>query len=127
MAATVRWFEIYVDNMERAKTFYQTLFRVELRRLNNPALDIWAFPAAGGGGEMCTDGISGALVKMDGFSAGRNSVLVYFGSEDCAKEAAEVERCGGRIHKQKFSIGEYGFIALAYDTEGNMFGIHSLK
>jgi len=28
--------------------------------------------------------------------------------------------------KEKFSIGEYGFIAIAFDTEGNMIGLHSL-
>jgi predicted enzyme related to lactoylglutathione lyase len=33
---------------------------------------------------------------------------------------------GGRIMKEKFSIGEYGAIALAYDTEGNLFGLHSM-
>jgi len=34
---------------------------------------------------------------------------------------------GGSIHKKKFSIGQYGFISLAIDTEGNMFGLHSMK
>ena len=27
----------------------------------------------------------------------------------------------------EFTIGQYGFIALASDTEGNMFGLHSLS
>jgi predicted enzyme related to lactoylglutathione lyase len=27
--------------------------------------------------------------------------------------------------KEKFSIGEYGHIGLAFDTEGNMIGLHS--
>jgi predicted enzyme related to lactoylglutathione lyase len=34
---------------------------------------------------------------------------------------------GGRIHRPKLSIGPYGFITLAVDTEGNMFGLHSMK
>jgi uncharacterized protein len=34
---------------------------------------------------------------------------------------------GDRIRRDKFSIGEHGFIALALDTEGNMFGLHSMK
>lgn len=29
--------------------------------------------------------------------------------------------------KPKFAIGQYGFIALVYDTEGNVFGLHSMK
>jgi predicted enzyme related to lactoylglutathione lyase len=29
--------------------------------------------------------------------------------------------------KDKFSIGQYGFIALVTDTEGNVIGLHSMK
>jgi predicted enzyme related to lactoylglutathione lyase len=28
---------------------------------------------------------------------------------------------------EKRSIGQYGFIALVLDTEGNMFGLHSMQ
>ena len=31
----VGWFEIYVDDMERAKSFYQKVFQRELEKLNN--------------------------------------------------------------------------------------------
>jgi predicted enzyme related to lactoylglutathione lyase len=51
---------------------------------------------------------------------------VYFMSDDCAVEARRVEQAGGRIERDKQSIGEYGFIVLAVDTEGNMFGLHSM-
>jgi predicted enzyme related to lactoylglutathione lyase len=34
---------------------------------------------------------------------------------------------GGSIQRGKMSIGEYGFISLVYDTEGNMFGLHSVQ
>ncbi len=39
----VAWFEIYVQDMERAKTFYETVFQVKLERLQTD-LEIWAFP-----------------------------------------------------------------------------------
>ena len=38
-----------------------------------------------------------------------------------------VEAAGGRLQRDKMSIGEYGNIALAFDTEGNMFGLHSME
>jgi predicted enzyme related to lactoylglutathione lyase len=38
-----------------------------------------------------------------------------------------VAAAGGRIHRPKLSIGEWGFISLVYDTEGNMIGLHSAK
>jgi len=77
--------------------------------------------------EMDKAGASGALVKMEGVQSGGNSTLVYFHSTDCAIEAARVSKAGGRIQREKMSIGQYGFIALAYDTEGNMFGFHSME
>jgi hypothetical protein len=42
-------------------------------------------------------------------------------------EAGRVAGAGGKLHREKMSIGQYGFIALAYDTEGNLFGLHSTK
>jgi hypothetical protein len=32
-----------------------------------------------------------------------------------------------RMQRDKMSIGQYGFIALAFGTEGNMFGLHSMQ
>jgi predicted enzyme related to lactoylglutathione lyase len=118
----VGWFEIYVDDMSRAKAFYESILQVKLERLNNPDLELWGFPMA-----MERWGAGGALVKMEGFSAGGNSTLVYFNCDDCATEEARVPQAGGRVFKKKMSIGQYGFISLAIDTEGNMFGLHSIK
>ena len=117
----VVWFEIYVQNMERAKTFYESVFQVKLERVNKPELELWSFPMS-----MDLTGASGALVKMEGFSSGGNSTLVYFSCEDCALEEARVAEHGGSIQRSKMSIGEYGFISLVIDTEGNMFGLHSM-
>jgi uncharacterized protein len=52
---------------------------------------------------------------------------VYFGSEDCAIEESRVTEAGGKVMKPKMSIGEYGYISLCVDTEGNVFGLHSMK
>lgn len=123
----VVWFEIYVDDMSRAKKFYETVFDTKLSELANPTegsgLEMMAFP-------MTMDkvgGAAGALTKMEGVSAGNNSTIVYFGSDDCAIEEARVESAGGKIFKPKMSIGEHGSMVLATDTEGNMIGIHSMK
>jgi predicted enzyme related to lactoylglutathione lyase len=34
---------------------------------------------------------------------------------------------GGTLEREKMSIGEYGFIALAKDPDGNMIGLHSMQ
>jgi predicted enzyme related to lactoylglutathione lyase len=107
--------------MARARAFYEAVFQIRLRKLGSD-LEMWAFPQS-----FAHYGASGALVRMEGMPSGGNSTLVYFSCQDCAVEAARVATAGGRVFKEKFSIGEYGAIAIAVDTEGNMFGLHSRK
>ncbi|WP_299390753.1 VOC family protein [uncultured Gelidibacter sp.] len=122
------WFEIYVDDLNRAQKFYETVLDIKLTTLQSPEMSeddsgfkMIAFPM-----DMNGAGASGALVKMEGVKAGGNSTLVYFASEDCSIEEARVENARGTVFKPKMSIGEYGFITLFYDTEGNMVGLHSM-
>ncbi len=118
----VCWFEIYVEDMDRAKKFYEMVFDIQLSKLDSPGMEIWAFPMQSEGG-----GAAGSLVKMPGLSSGANSVLVYFSCTDCAIEAAKAVKAGGKIQKEKTSIGQYGYIGLIIDTEGNMIGLHSME
>jgi uncharacterized protein len=118
----VGWFELYVQDIERAKTFYQKTFQVKLERLESPGIELWAFPMA-----MEASGASGALVKMDGKDSGGGGTLIYFSCADCAVEASRAVQNGGRVQKEKVSIGQYGFISLVFDTEGNMIGLHSME
>lgn len=119
------WFEIYVDHMERASKFYETVLNVTLEALPNPTGDdmqMKSFP-----GDMDRYGANGALVKMEGVKAGGSSTVIYFGSKDCKSEEQLVEAAGGKIFKPKMSIGTHGFITLFFDTEGNMIGLHSME
>ena len=118
----VGWFEIYVQDMARARKFYETVLGRKLEKLEAGGLQMWSFK-----GETEAPGSAGALVHMPGFPSGGNSTLVYFVCDDCAVEEARVKKAGGGVEKSKFSIGEYGFVALVYDTEGNMFGLHSMR
>jgi len=125
----VVWFEIYVQNMERAKAFYEAVLAVELEKMPAPTeemnMEMWSFPADKDAAKT-TYGACGMLVKMEGVPSGCGGTLVYFACEDCAVEAARAAENGGSIFKEKISIGEHGFISLVYDTEGNMIGLHSM-
>ncbi len=118
----VGWFEIYVQEIPRAKAFYENVFSTKLDELAMPDLEMWTFPMDEEG-----KGASGAIVKMEGCPSGGNSTMVYFSCQDCAVEEHRASVHGGQVVKGKFSIGEYGFISLVMDTEGNMIGLHSLK
>lgn len=121
----VVWFEIYVDDIQRAKKFYETVLDLELSEMPTPGSDnermeMISFPM-----KMEDMGAGGALVKMEGIPPGGNATLIYFGSEDCAIEEKRIENAGGKVLQSKQSIGEHGAIVIGQDTEGNMFGIHS--
>jgi predicted enzyme related to lactoylglutathione lyase len=118
----VGWFEIYVQDMARAKKFYEGVLQIQFQKLASPEIEMWAFP-----GDMSKSGSPGSLVRMPGFPSGGNSVLVYFSCEDCAVEEGRVAASGGKVQRPKMSIGQYGFVTLGVDTEGNMFGLHSMK
>lgn len=126
----VVWFEIYVQDMERAKAFYEAVLAIKLEKMAGPATEcedteMWGFPSDKDTAQT-TYGACGMLVKMAGVPSGHGGTLVYFGCEDCAVQAARAAENGGSIFKEKFSIGKYGFIALVNDTEGNMIGFHSM-
>ncbi|MFT3666044.1 VOC family protein [Piscinibacter sp.] len=123
----VVWFEIYVQDMARARRFYEAVLRCTLEPLPMPegeagGMEMLSFPM-----DMNASGAGGMLVRMDGVSPGGGGTLVYFGCEDCAVEQSRVEAAGGRIHKPKFSIGPYGFCAVVVDSEGNCIGLHSMQ
>ncbi len=107
--------------MERAIALYEEVFEVKLSKIETPEMEIWAFPM-----HQDVYGASGALVKMPGAPIRGNSVLVYFSCADCANEASKATKFGGRVQKEKMSIGQYGYIAIVVDTEGNMIGLHSM-
>ncbi len=118
------WFEIYVQDIERAKKFYETVLQVELSNLSPPdgELAMYSFPA-----NPEKFGSTGALVSHPDVPSGGNSTLVYFNCDDCAIEEARIEAAGGKLERPKMSIGEYGFITLAIDPDGNRFGLHSMQ
>ncbi len=117
---SVVWFEIYVDDMDRAKAFYSTVLGVELAHIPNPELDMWTFPMAPNGG-----GSGGALVHHKDVKAGGNSTMVYFTCQHCAVEESRVADAGGQVVRPKTGIGEYGFTSIFKDSEGNQLGLHS--
>lgn len=123
---SVGWFEIYVNDMEKAKKFYETVFKVELTEMPMPEgsdeMIMAAFPM-----DMDASGAMGALVKMDGYGPASVGTIVYFNCDNCADEEGRVEAAGGTVIKSKHSIGEYGFMALFKDCEGNVIGLHSMK
>ena len=127
MKNAVNWFEIYTSDFERAKNFYSEVFKCKLTDMpvdseRHAQMQYAAFP-----NDQNSKGASGALVKLDIAKPGIGGTLVYFDSEEIDAELSRVENAGGKIIRQKLNIGDFGFIALIEDTEGNMIGLHSKR
>jgi len=119
----VGWFELYVDDMARAKQFYEAVFQRPLADLptwpgNDTQMAVFAM-------DMNATGAAGALVKSPTIKPTPGSTTVYFSCLDCATEAARAAAAGGKVLQARMPIGEYGFIAMVQDTEGNTIGLHS--
>lgn len=118
----VCWFDIHVSNIERGKKFYETVFDIKLVDLPIEWGKQSTFPFDEQGANA-----TGALVEKEDMAAGGNNTIVYFASEDCVTEESRVENAGGKIIRPKMAIGEFGFISLFLDTDGNTIGLFSRK
>jgi len=106
--------------MDRAKAFYEYIFslKLELHEMG-PSLMAW-FPM-----DENALGTTGTLVKGRGYEPSKEGVLIYFTAPDIDVALIKVKEKGGSVVAEKFSIGEYGFVALIIDSEGNRIGLHS--
>ena len=121
----IGWFDIYVEDMERAQTFYETVLETTLEAMddpNDPTVQMRAF-----GDDFTSHGAGGALVKLEHAKPGPGGSMVYFSCQDCAVETSRVGAAGGTVVRPKFSIGDHGFVSIVTDTEGNMIGLHSIN
>ena len=66
-------------------------------------------------------------MKTQHSKPGPGGTQVYFLVEDRTLQQARAADAGGVVIRPKFSIGQFGFVVLCEDTEGNMIGFNSLK
>jgi uncharacterized protein len=118
----VGWFDIHVSNLERAKKFYETVFDLKLQDLPIEWGKQSLFPF-----DPARPNISGALVEKTDLQPNANNTVVYFETEDCVNEEKRIEQAGGKVVQPKMHIGEFGYISIFIDSEGNTLGLHSQK
>lgn len=121
----IGWFDIYVSDMDRATAFYESVFKLTLEVMKDPTdsnVLMRSFHT-----DMAAYGAGGALVQRKGSNPGIGGTAVYFGVDDCSIEESRINDAGGQVISPKMSIGEFGWISLCMDTEGNMFGLSSMK
>ena len=123
MNNTVVWFEIPVKDLQRAMNFYSKVMGIKMAPMEMGPLKMAFFPY-----EQGTNAVSGALVESKEYTPSTKGTLVYLnGGNDLSTQLKRVKGAGGKVVKEKMSIGEYGFMAVFEDTEGNRVALHSQK
>jgi len=112
--ASLVWFEIPADNVERAKKFYSALFGWKITKFPG-GMDYWHIDT--GGADASPDG--GLMVRKQPQQAITNYLIVA--SVD--KAAAKVEKLGGKISMPKSAVPQIGYFAICQDTENNEFAL----
>lgn len=122
MTHAINWFEIPVNDFERAKKFYETLMYAEISEMPLPGGRYGILPS-----DWQNGGVGGRIVQSEGCQPSNTGTIVYLnGGQDLAIPLARVEAAGGTILIPKTSIGENGFMAHFMDTEGNRVALHSM-
>lgn len=116
----VGWFEIPVTDLVRAKEFYQHILEIRLEEREMGPIRMAWFPMKDG-----EYGAAGSLALGSDYAPSSDGVLVYFSTPDIDEALSRVEKNGGKILASKMSIGEYGYIGIFLDCEGNRIGLHS--
>ena len=122
----VGWFEIPVNDMDRAISFYESLFEITLQKQEFGeevmAWFPWVENSIGAGGSL--------NYNPKVYKPSPDGVLIYFTTStgDLTEDLKRVEAAGGKIIQPKTLITpEIGYMALFSDTEGNRIALHSRK
>lgn len=114
MANPVPYFEIPVDDMDRAVAFYESLLGTKLTRQKVDGYDMALFPFDEG-----APGATGALAKGDVYRPSKNGAILYFRVKDIRQIVAKAQAMGRPILYPVKDIGDAGFVAEIEDSEGN--------
>lgn len=119
----VGWFEIPVTDMQRAKTFYEAVFGIQIEIHQMGELEMGWFPFVSEG-----PGAGGSLVRHEEFyhPSDSHGTLVYINCPDVKDSLERVLKAGGNVLQEKKLIAEgYGYMGLFVDSEGNRVALHS--
>lgn len=118
----LNWFEIPATDITRAKSFYETIFGIEMQQVEMMGMHMAMFPTDGMSGK-----VGGGLVQSEMHVPSAEGAVIYLnGNPDLAAVLEKIESAGGQVVMPKTHIDEEtGYMAFFLDTEGNKVGLHS--
>ncbi|MBX7046119.1 MAG: VOC family protein [Ignavibacteria bacterium] len=119
----LNWFEIPALDIDRAAKFYETIFSIQMPRMEMGGAMAF-FPA-----DMEHGKVGGAVVQSPMHKPSADGAIIYLnGNPDLEIVLGKIEAAGGKIVMPKTKItDEIGYMAFFMDTEGNKVALHSNK
>ncbi|TVR76438.1 MAG: VOC family protein [Chitinophagaceae bacterium] len=109
----VVYFEIPVNDIDRAMNFYKKVFNFDFEKEIIDHYEMALFPFT-----EEISGISGALAKGDVYKPTNDGVVIYFKTENIDKTLQSATSNGGKVLYPKTDNG-IGLVAEFEDSEGN--------
>ena len=117
----INWFEIPVDDFERAKIFYSRIFDYDMPTIDMGPIRMGFLLFEQG------KGIGGTIVKGEGLMPARNGTLAYLNAgNDLTAVLMRIDAAGGKVLMEKTLVAPgLGYFAHFLDSEGNKVALHS--
>jgi len=113
----VTHFEIYTDDPEAVRPFYQEVFGWKFNKFGGGPIEYWLVTT----GDDKDPGINGGITRpREGQNSGTLNTIAVASLEEATKK---IKQRGGRICVPKIGIPRIGWLAYAEDPAGNVFGI----
>ena len=116
MEKLVSWVEIPTTDFNRAVTFYNQIFKLQMSGNDYGSEKMAFFPSG-----------EGAIIHAPDYEPSKNGLIVSFHVPDSIeKTVARAEQNGGKVvqPKTKIEAEDKGYFAVILDTEGNRIGLH---
>ena len=114
------WFELPVNNLERATEFYEIAFATHMRT-DSRFPGIAMFPRA------TDDAVTGALAETSEASPSTDGAIIYLNCDgDIDGVLKRAQAAGGEVLREVAQLpGGMGWIAQFRDLDGNRVGLHA--
>ncbi|MBA2613089.1 MAG: VOC family protein [Bacteroidetes bacterium] len=118
----LNWFELSVNDIARAKKFYESVFSIKMHEQEAMGMKMAFFPAEDMNGK-----VSGSLVQGPMHKPSQDGAVIYLNANpDLNVALGKIEQAGGKITMPKTHISpEVGHMAFFVDSEGNKVALHS--
>ena len=114
--STIVHFDVPADDIQRAKTFYETVFNWEITRVPGPM----GYYNIGTKDDQGTPSLGGGMGQRGDPS---QKITNYIGVSSVDDYIKKVKDHGGTIIMPKTTIPGFGYLATFIDTEGNPMGL----